>query len=89
MARATLAVAPTPPADPPAPPTPPYADGVKVMLLCRDVFLPEDLLGADWASSQNTRQYDGETPEGRRTKLTVHPTLADFLQGRKQAERLD
>ncbi len=87
MARATVAVAPTPPADPvPAEPAP---EGVKVMLLCNHVFLPEDLLGADWATSQTTKQYDGETAEGRRLKLTVHPTLAAFLQERKQAEILD
>jgi len=69
-------------------PEAPVPEGVKVMLLCKGVFLPEDLLGADWASSQNTKRYDGETND-RRTKLTVHPTLAAFLQERKQAEILD
>lgn len=73
---------------PPPPPEAPKAEGVKVMLLCKGVFLPDDLLGADWASSQNTKRYDGETND-RRTKLTVHPTLAAFLQERKQAEILD
>ena len=78
------------PTDDHAEPAPeaPVPEGVKVMLLCKGVFLPEDLLGADWASSQNTKRYDGETND-RRTKLTVHPTLAAFLQERKQAEILD
>lgn len=61
---------------------------VRVMLLCRDVFLPVDPTVADWASA-TTQEYKGETPEGRRTKLDVHPSLAEFLQKRKQAEILD
>lgn len=91
---AEAAVAPKPEPDqapvPPAPPPPaePPAEGVKVMLLCEHVYLPADPTQADWADSTDTKKYDGETSEGRRTKLTVHATLANFLQQRKQAEIL-
>jgi hypothetical protein len=63
-------------------------EGVKVMLLCQSVFLPRDPLQADWRGSADTIKYQGEK-DGRRARLTVHPSLAEFLQERKQAETLD
>lgn len=74
-------------AEPPA--EAPKADSVRVMLLCDHVYLPDDPLRPDWASAESTRRYEGETEDGRRTKIDAHPSLADFLQKRKQAEILD
>lgn len=80
---------PDAPAEPPPPaeaqPAPP--PGVKVMLMCKSVFLPADPTQADWRSAP-TRKYQGET-DNRRTRVVVHPELAAFLQARKQAETLD
>lgn len=94
MARATLRlqdpVSMAAPVAVEAEPAPaPSAPTVKVMLLCKSVFLPNNLADPDWATSGDTREYVGETENGRRLKLDVHPTLADFLQKRKQAEILD
>jgi hypothetical protein len=61
-------------------------EGVKVMLFCSTVFLPRDLLSPDWASAP-TKKYQGKTDE-KRTRLTVHPALAAFLEERKQAEAI-
>lgn len=65
----------------------PKPDGVRVMILCDHVYLPVDLLSPAWAQA-DTQRYDGEVND-RRHKITVHPSLADFLQKRKQAEILD
>jgi hypothetical protein len=70
-----------------APPSPP-ADAVKVMLLGDHVYLPEDPTADDWASARVTVRYDGVVNE-RRARVTVHPSLAAFLQKRGQAEILD
>lgn len=73
----------------PAPPAPPPKTTTKIMLLGPHIFLPIDPTAADWASPHTeTKKYDGET-DGRRTRLEVHPSLAQFLQERKQAETLD
>lgn len=60
---------------------------VKVMLLCDHVYLPEDPTSDDWENARVTVRYDGKT-DGRRTRVDVHPLLADFLQKRSQAEVL-
>jgi hypothetical protein len=78
---------PVPPAAAPEPPPAPLP-GVRVMLLGDHVYLPIDPTQPGWETSDTTKRYDGET-DGRRTKLDVHPTLAAFLQERKQAEILD
>ena len=89
MARAKNVV---PAADEPAPPAPPVEPvpppaGVKVMLMTKSIFLPEDPMQADWKNAP-TKKYQGET-DNRRTRVVVHPELAAFLQERKQAETLD
>lgn len=66
---------------------PKAAKPVKVMLLCDHVFLPEDPLRADWAASTETRRYEGKDGKNR-ARLDVHPTLADALKEREQAEIL-
>lgn len=63
------------------------AKPVKIMLLCDHVFLPEDLMTPDWATSTETRRYDGKDGKNR-TRLEVHPTLAAALKDREQAEIL-
>lgn len=63
------------------------AVAVRVMVMVDHVYLPENLTLPNWESA-NTVRYDGMT-NGRRTKLDVHPSLAAFLQDRKQAEILD
>lgn len=62
---------------------------VTVMLMCDHVFLPKDPTQDGWEQSSDTIRYSGTTEAGRRTKLEVHPTLAAFLQERRQAEILD
>lgn len=92
MARATLKLQDPAPEAAPAVPEPapaPSSPTVRVMLLCKSVFLPGDLARSDWPTSADTRKYQGETENGRRAKLDVHPALAEFLQKRKQAEILD
>jgi hypothetical protein len=68
------------------PPTPPKPENPTVMLLVDHVFLPEDPTTAEWTTAK-TRKYEGTT-DGRRTRVECHPTLAAFLQDRKQAEIL-
>lgn len=70
-----------------AAPERPAEPTVRVVLFCDHVYLPEDLTLPNWENAP-TRRYDGTT-DGRRTKLDVHPSLAAFLQDRKQAETLD
>lgn len=77
-------IASPPPAEPPPAPLP----GVRVMILTDHVYLPADPTQEGWETSTQTVKVDGET-DGRRTKITVHPALAEFLQNRKQAEILD
>lgn len=64
----------------------------KVMLVTDHVFLPIDLNNPDWASTSDTRRYDGkvidEKGELKRARLDMHPDLADFLVSRDQAELL-
>lgn len=76
-----------PPPDAPLPVSTP-AEPVRVILLCNHIFLPEDPTAPGWESCATTKRYDGEI-DGRRTKLDMHPTLAEFLQKRRQAEILD
>jgi hypothetical protein len=60
----------------------------QVLILCDHVYLPEDPTADDWASARVTVRYDGVVNE-RRARVTVHPSLAAFLQKRGQAEILD
>lgn len=76
-----------PPPDAPLPVSTP-AEPVRVILLCNHIFLPEDPTAPGWETCGTTKRYEGET-DGRRTKLDMHPTLAEFLQKRRQAEILD
>lgn len=63
------------------------AAAVEIMLLGNHVYLPEDPLTDKWETCATTKRYEGEV-NGRRARLKVHPALAAFLQGRKQAEIL-
>lgn len=58
-----------------------------VLLLCDNVYLPDDLLADDWQTATVTRRYEGKT-DGKRTRVTCHPGLAAFLQERGQGEIL-
>lgn len=59
---------------------------VTVMLTCNHVYLPEDPTREDWEGSTTTVRYDGRNAEGRRNRIGCHPSLAEFLQSRDQAE---
>lgn len=60
------------------------SDCPTVMLMCGHIYLPEDPTVADWEGATTVR-YEGKTGE-RRTRVQCHPSLADFLQKRQQAE---
>ena len=62
------------------------AASVTVMLTCNHVYLPEDPTREDWEGSTTTVRYDGRNAEGRRNRIGCHPSLAEFLQSRDQAE---
>lgn len=67
---------------------PSSADTVTVLLLCDHVYLPEDPTIEDWQAARVTVRYDGKV-DGRRQRIVCHPSLAEFLQERGQAEMLD
>lgn len=93
MARALKAVvsesvtddpAPAAVSEPKAAPT-----SKKIMLVCRNVFLPIDRMDPSWATTSNTEKVQGKDEDGRHVRLEVSAGLADFLVDRRQAELLD
>lgn len=70
-------------------PIPAAATGpVTVLLLCDNVYLPQDPTAEGWEACQDTKRYEGKV-DGRRIRVDCHPSLAKFLQERGQAEMLD
>ena len=68
----------------PSPEQPTLPQTVTVMLLGNHVYLPIDPATPDWREAA-TQRYEGKT-DGRRTRVECHPSLAEFLQEREQAE---
>lgn len=68
----------------------PEPDLSRIVLVCDNIYLPEDLATDDWAGMQvKTRRYEGRDENGKRTRLEVNPQLAKFLSDRGQAELVD
>lgn len=88
--RAKIAEGPPPAPEPPPPPAPVSApDSKRIMLMGRNVFLPINRLDPNWSTTSQTEKVQSVDENGKRTRVDVHPALADFLVGRNQAELLD